>query len=64
MHIQTFQNGSLSDSIEIEMAMISTSSQGDYNSVYYFHDLDLNTFTNKLRRKVILEKIDDFHLIK
>ncbi len=64
MHIQTFQNGNLSDSIEIEMAMISTLSKGNYNSVYYFHDLDLNTFTNKLRRKVIFEKIGDFYLIE
>jgi len=48
------------------MAMISTSSQGDYNSVYYFHDLDRKTFTNKLRRKVIdiFEKIGDLYLIK
>ncbi len=44
--------------------MISTLSKGNYNSVYYFHDLDFDTFTNKLRRKVIFEKIGDFYLIE
>ncbi len=46
------------------MAMISTSSKGDHDSVYYVHGFDSAKFINKLRRKVIFEKIDDFYLIK
>ncbi len=67
MDIQTFQRGSLPENVEMEMAMISTVSKKHYYSLYQFHDFNsgTNTFTNKLSRKVILEKYgDNIYIIK